>query len=93
MIGIYDVVKKPRVTERTMQALEASNTYVFEVHPKANKVQIRNAIERLFNVKVLSVNTQTVRGKVVRRKSGEVQLPTWKKAHVRLRDGDAIELF
>jgi large subunit ribosomal protein L23 len=93
MIGIYDVVKRPLVTERSMTSLDKANTYVFEVHPKANKVQIRNAVERLFKVKVLSVNTQNVRGKTVRRKSGEVTMPTWKKAHVRLRDGDAIELF
>ena len=72
MIGIYDVVKRPLVTERSMTSLDRANTYVFEVHPKANKVQIRNAVERLFKVKVLSVNTQNVRGKTVRRKSGEV---------------------
>ena len=93
MIGIYDVVKRPLVTESTMKGLEASNTYVFEVHPKANKVQIKNAVERLFKVKVLHVNTQNVLGKVVRRKQGEVPMPNWKKAHVRLQDGDAIELF
>jgi large subunit ribosomal protein L23 len=93
MIGIYDVVKRPLVTEASMASLDKANTYVFEVHSQANKVQIKNAIERLFTVKVLSVNTQNVRGKVVRRRTGEVTLPTWKKAYVRLKDGDAIELF
>ncbi len=93
MIGIYDVVKRPRVTERSMKTLSASNTYVFEVHPTANKVQIKNAIERLFKVKVVSVNTANQRGKSVRRKTGETQMPSWKKAYVRLADGATIELF
>ena len=93
MLGIYDVLRRPLVTERTMAALEHSNTYVFEVHPKANKVQIRNAVERLFSVKVLSVNTAIQRGKVKRTRVREVELPARKKAFVRLKEGDAIELF
>jgi large subunit ribosomal protein L23 len=93
MLGIYDVLKRPLVTERGMRALEKSNTYVFEVHPKANKVQIRNAVERLFSVKVVSVNTANRRGKVKRTRSGDVAMPDWKKAYVRLREGDSIELF
>lgn len=93
MLGIYDVLKRPLVTERGMRSLESSNTYVFEVHPKANKVQIRNAIERLFSVKVVSVNTAAIRGKTKRTRVREVRLPDRKKAYVRLREGDAIELF
>lgn len=97
MIGIYDVVKRPLITERASSALDRANTYVFEVHPDANKVQIKNAVERLFNVKVLSVNTANQKGKSKARRSGKaqlmVELPSWKKAYVRLRDGDAIELF
>jgi large subunit ribosomal protein L23 len=93
MPGIYDVVRRPLVTERGMKVLEASNTYVFEVHPRANKVQIRNAVEKLFGVHVLSVNTAIVKGKVKRRRLQEAQLPDHKKAYVRLKEGDAIELF
>jgi large subunit ribosomal protein L23 len=93
MLGIYDVLKRPLVTERGMRALEKSNTYVFEVHPDANKVQIRNAVERLFSVKVLSVNTAIVAGKTKRTRIREVDLPDRKKAYVRLREGDSIELF
>ena len=93
MLDIYDVVKRPLLTERSMERLDAANTYVFEVHPKANKVQIRNAVERLFEVKVLSVNTAYVRGKQRRRGQSVVRTPDWKKAFVTLRDGDAIELL
>lgn len=93
MLDIYDVVKRPILTERSMDRLGESNTYVFEVHAKANKVQIRNAVERLFNVKVLGVNTSYVRGKQRRRGRDLVRTPDRKKAFVTLRDGDAIELL
>ena len=93
MIDIYDVLKRPLVTERSMTALETSNTYVFEVHPKANKVQIRNAVEKLFDVKVLSVNTGRMPGKPRRRGRVVFQTPEWKKAYVKLREGDTIELI
>ena len=93
MIDIYDVVKKPLLTERTMSRLDESNTYVFRVHPKANKVQIRNAIQGLFDVKVLSVNTASMHGKRRRRGRTVTKNPDWKKAFVTLREGDAIELL
>ena len=92
-LDIYDVVRRPLVTERSMKALDKANTYVFEVHSAANKVQIRTAVEKLFKVKVLSVNTAMVRGKTVRRGIREVRLPDRKKAFVKLREGDSIELF
>ena len=93
MIDIYDVIQKPLLTERTMSRLDQSNTYVFHVHPKANKVQIRKAVERLFGVKVMTVNTASVHGK--RRRVGRVvaKLPDWKKAFVKLREGESIELL
>ena len=96
-MDIYDVVKRPIVTERTMRTLDETNTYAFEVHPKSNKVQIRNAVEKLFKVKVLAVRTAHVRGKVKWSRTGgrfiRWQEPAWKKAWVRLKEGDAIELF
>lgn len=92
-LDIYDVVRRPLVTERTMRTLDRANTYVFEIHPAANKVQVRTAVERLFKVKVLSVNTARVPGKTVRRGLREVTLPARKKAYVKLRAGDSIELF
>jgi len=93
VIDIYDVVKRPMVTESSMRLLEDSNTYVFNVHPKANKVQIRNAIERLFKVKVLGVNTARRKGKPRRRGRHVSHLPNWKKAYVKIHEGDTIELF
>ena len=93
MIDIYDVVQKPLLTERSMSRLEESNTYVFRVHMKANKVQIRNAVETLFDVKVLSVNTAKVPGKKRRRGRSVTQMPDWRKAFVKLAEGDAIELL
>ncbi len=93
MIDIYDVVQKPLLTERTMARLDESNTYVFRVHPQANKVQIRNAVERLFDVKVLAVNTASMHGKRRRRGRTVSKMPDWKKAFVTLREGDTIELL
>jgi large subunit ribosomal protein L23 len=97
MLDIYDVVKRPLVTERTMRTLDQSNTYAFEVHPRANKIQIRTAVEKLFKVKVLGVRTANVRGKTRFSRAGgrftRWERPAWKKAYVRLKEGDAIELF
>ncbi len=93
MLDIYDVVKRPLVTEKAMRHLEATNTYVFEVHRAANKVQIRNAVEKLFSVKVLSVNTALQHGKFRRRGVTVSQASDWKKAYVKLKEGDRIELF
>ena len=86
-------LKRPLVTERTMAGLDANNTYVFEVHRKANKVQIRNAVERLFDVKVVKVNTSHMPHKPLRRGRTVTKRPEWKKAYVKLREGDVIELF
>lgn len=93
MLDIYDVVKRPMVTEKTMGLLEAHNTYVFEVHPKANKVQIRNAVERLFDVKVVAVRTAKVPGKPKRRGRVAITTPVRKKAFVTLAEENVIELF
>ncbi len=93
MLDIYDVVKRPLLTERSMSGLDRSNTYVFQVHPQANKVQIRRAVEILFGVKVTGVNTALMHGKRRRRGRSVAQLPDWKKAFVTLREGDAIELL
>ena len=65
----------------------------FRVHPDANKIEVREAIQKIFSVSVLQVNTQTVRGK--RRRFGKTmgQSKAWKKAMVRLKEGDKIEIF
>ena len=66
---------------------------VFEVHRSSNKVQIRNAVQKLFGVSVTKVNTASVRGKPVRRGRHAGHRPAWKKAFVTLKEGDAIELY
>lgn len=88
----YQVIKRPLVTERSNEMIE-SGVYTFEVERKANKVQIREAVESIFGVKVTAVNTlrihrkQRGRGKF----AGYTQLS--KKAVVRLKPGDKIEIF
>ncbi len=93
MIDIYDVVHRPILSESSMAHLDSSNTYVFRVHRKANKVQIRNAVEKLFGVTVVKVNTASVKGKPIRRGRLLTHTLDWKKAFVTLGEGDAIELF
>jgi len=89
----HQIIRRPLVTEKSTQQKEASNQYAFEVHPKANKIEIQSAVERLFKVKVSQVRTSTVMGKVKRlgRKYGK--RPDWKKAIVTLKEGDRIDFF
>ena len=93
MLDIYAVVKRPLITESALAKHDANNTYVFEVHPDANKIQIKKAVEKLFEVKVLSVNTARMHGKLKRMGQRIAQRPDWKKAYVKLAEGNAIELF
>ena len=80
-MNLYDVIKKPVITEKSMIALEAGK-YTFEVNKKATKVQIAKAVEKLFEVKVLNVNTMIVKGKTKRVRYQEGKTPDWKKAIV-----------
>ena len=80
-MNLYDVIKKPVITEKSMIALEAGK-YTFEVNKKATKVQIAKAVEKLFEVKVLNVNTMIVKGKTKRVRYVEGKTPDWKKAIV-----------
>jgi large subunit ribosomal protein L23 len=93
MLDIYAVIKRPLITENALAKHDKSNTYVFEVHTEANKIQIRKAVEKLFNVKVAAVNTARVHGKHKRHGAAIAQRPDWKKAFVKLEEGNAIELF
>jgi large subunit ribosomal protein L23 len=88
-----EVIKRPLVTEQGLHLVESKNIYPFEVDRRANKIQIRNAVEELFKVKVVSVNTAHRQGK--RRRLGRRvgQRASWKKAYVKLAEGDKIELF
>jgi large subunit ribosomal protein L23 len=91
--AVYNVLKRPLITERTNELRDANNQYAFEVNLEANKVQIRHAVENLFGVRVTAVRTVTVAGKVKRFRRGFGKRPNWKKAIVTLRDGDMIDIF
>lgn len=88
----YDVIVRPILTERTTMMKEKQNQYVFEVRPTATKPDIRHAIEEIFKVKVLSVRTMNVGGKMRRLGRSEGQRPDWKKAIVTLGEGQKIDL-
>lgn len=91
--SIYKVLKRPLVTEKTNALRDNNNDYTFEVATDANKVEIKQAVETLFSVKVKSVRTAIIRGQYRRTRRGYGQKPNWKKAIVTLHEGHAIELF
>lgn len=88
-----DVLIKPVITENSMLKMEEANTYTFRVAKEANKVEIKKAVESIFNVKVKKVNTMNMRGKKRRLGRNEGTTSSWKKALVRLAEGDSIEIF
>ena len=89
----FDVIKTVRLTEKGTRQGEKFNQYTVVANPRANKVQIRQAVEALFKVNVLSVNTINVRGKFRRQRTAQAgQEANWKKALVTLKEGDKISL-
>ncbi len=94
MATLHRTIVRPLVTEKTSAQYQSHGEYVFEVADDATKPAIRQAIERLFGVKVTGVWTMNVRGKPRRSmgKSAGVR-PSWKKAIVTLQDGDKIDIF
>ena len=94
MKNVYDIIKRPVITEQSMESV-ADKKYVFEVARTAGKVEIKKAVEEAFGVKVASVNTLTVRGKKKRMGAGRPGMTkTWKKAYVQLTaDSKTIEFF
>lgn len=89
----YQIVKRPLITEKGMRSNEEHNTVVFQVDKRANKLQVKHAVETLFQVKVLRVNTLNLEGKKKRVRMREGKRPDWKKAYVTLREGDTITFF
>lgn len=88
------IIKRPLVlTEKGNSLRERFNQYLFEVERTANKVQIRNAVETLFNVKVERVHTMIVRGRIRRMGRGYSKTQNWKKAIVAVKAGDSIDFF
>lgn len=88
-----NVIIRPLVTEQGMHFANTRNAYSFEVNKKANKIQVRNAVERLYNVKVLEVRTANYRGKPRRRGRNIGLTSSWKKAVVVLHEDNHIDLF
>lgn len=86
----YDILKSLIRTEKGTM-LEKSNQYLFHVASFANKIEIRNAIEEIYKVKVKNVNTSIVRGKLKRVRTQQGSTTPWKKAVVTLKEGDKIE--
>ena len=89
----YDIIKRPLITEKTSIQKEEFNKVVFEVDRKANRTQIKRAIEKIFNVNVSGVQTIQVKGKVKRRGYILGKRKDWKKAIVTLKPGERIDFF
>lgn len=89
----YDIIQTIRLSEKATLLSEKENKYVFRVAPYANKIQIKQAIEKLFGKKVIAVNTCNYAGKSRRQRTAAAgRTSDWKKAIVQLREGDKIEL-
>lgn len=93
MSDARQVIIMPLVSEKNSNLRVGQNKYVFRVDLKANKLQIKNAVEELFKVRVDEVNTMRMYGKPKRLGRFEGRRPDWKKAVVRLKKGEIIELF
>ena len=93
MKNAEDVIIQPHISERAMEDIEAQNCYTFKVAMQANKPEIKKAVQELFNVKVEKVTTCRMPGKKRRMGVHEGRRPDWKKARVKLAEGDRIEIF
>ena len=88
-----NVIIKPLITEKSTHQQQTRNAYAFEVHSEANKFQIKNAVEKLYNVKVADVRTMTRKGKPRRTKFKVAHTGNWKRAVVVLEENSRIDLF
>lgn len=88
----YQIIKKPLHSEKSVEDREATNSYHFRVDKKVNKIQIKEAIEKLFDVKISDVRTINRKGKIRRYKNKVFNTSSWKKAIVTLKEGDRIDL-
>ena len=90
---LTDVIVRPLITEKTSILREDGRTLVFQVAANANRVEIRRAVEQLLGAKVSSVRTSIAHGKIKRQGRFAGQRPDWKKAYVKLREGEKIPEF
>ncbi len=88
-----EILIAPIITEKTSSLMSAHNSYTFEVSKNANKIEIKKAIEKIFDVTVLNVNTMRQRGKIKRMGRYSGKRADWKKAIVKLKVGDSIAEF
>jgi large subunit ribosomal protein L23 len=93
MNDIYDIIRKPCLTEKGMTLQEMNNQVVIKVNPRANKIEIKNAVEKLFNVKVDNVRTANMHGKQKRMGLRTGRCSDWKKAIVTLSEGHKIDFL
>ncbi|MCA8998856.1 MAG: 50S ribosomal protein L23 [Planctomycetaceae bacterium] len=89
----HQIILRPLVTEKGVHQSERLNAYAFEVHPQANKSEIKNAVQVLWNVRVMAVRTQTRKGKPRRSRLLMGRTGDWKKAVVVLHEDDRINFF
>jgi large subunit ribosomal protein L23 len=92
-VKLTDVIRRPLITEKTTILREDGRTIVFQVATGANKIEIKQAIEKLFGSKVESIRTSVAHGKVKRQGRFSGRRSDWKKAYVRLREGEKIPEF
>ena len=90
---LYELIRAPRVSEKTARLQEVSNQYVFEVATTATKADVKAAIEKLFAVTVEAVNVVNVKGKSKAFKFRMGRRPDWRKAYVKLADGQSIDVM
>jgi large subunit ribosomal protein L23 len=93
MREVHGIIISPLVTEKSTTQRESQNQYSFKVDKGANKIEIKEAVERLFKVKVTEVRTTMIRGKVKRLGRRFGKRPDWKKAIVTVKEGDRIDFF
>jgi large subunit ribosomal protein L23 len=89
----HQIIIRPVISEKSYNLIETQNQYTFQVDRRANKNQIKHAVEEAFDVKVRKVNTVNVKGKPKRQGLTQGRTPSWKKVVVRLAQDERIELF
>jgi large subunit ribosomal protein L23 len=92
-MNVYEVIRRPLVTEKGVTKKDDERTLCFEVSRGANKTEVKSAVEKLFKVKVEEVRTANFEGKLRRRGRFSGYLPDWKKAYVRLKQGEKVPDF
>jgi large subunit ribosomal protein L23 len=89
----HHILMRPVLTEKSTTLREGHNKVAFAVHPSANKIEVKAAVEKMLNVKVVDVNMMKVRGKIKRLGRFAGRKPNWKKAIVTLKPGEKLDIF